>query len=87
MVRAVRKRLPDHVLIMTDYNQALSLDEAMSRGQALDSEGLAWIEEPIRHDDYAGCAKLSAALTTPVQIGENFVGSHAMESALAANAC
>jgi mandelate racemase len=86
VVRALRRRLPDNILIMTDYNQALSLDEALIRGQALDSEGLAWIEEPIRHDDYAGCAKLSSALTTPVQIGENFVGPHAMESALAANA-
>jgi mandelate racemase len=39
---------------MVDYNQALSVDEALRRGRALDGEGLAWIEEPIRHDDYRG---------------------------------
>ena len=84
-VRAVRKRVPSEIAIMTDYNQALPVDEALNRGRALDAEGLAWIEEPIRHDDYAGCAAVAQALATPIQIGENFIGMHAMESALAAN--
>jgi mandelate racemase len=84
-VRAVRKRLPSEIEVMTDYNQALSVDEALSRGRALDAEGLAWIEEPIRHDDYAGCAAIAQTLATPIQIGENFIGVHAMEAALTAN--
>jgi mandelate racemase len=84
-VRAVRKRVPGEIAIMADYNQALSVDEALNRGRTLDAEGLAWIEEPIRHDDYAGCAEIARALATPIQIGENFIGVHAMESALAAN--
>jgi mandelate racemase len=86
VARAVRKRLPDYVRLMTDYNQALSLDEAMRRGLALDREGLAWIEEPIRHDDYTGCAEIAAALSTPIQIGENFAGPRAMMDAVAAKA-
>jgi len=85
-VRAVRKRLPDGVALMTDYNQALSVAEAIRRGRALDGEGVYWIEEPIRHDDYCGCAKLARELATPVQIGENFSLSFAMEEALAAGA-
>ena len=84
-VRAVRKRVPADIAVMTDYNQVLSADEARRRGAALDGEGLAWIEEPIRHDDYRGCAAIAQALATPVQIGENFIGVHAMEAALAAN--
>ena len=84
-VRAVRKRLPNEIAIMTDYNQALSVNEALNRGRALDAEGLAWIEEPIRHDDYAGCAAITRTLATPIQIGENFIGVHAMEAALTAN--
>ena len=75
VVRAVRRRLPDNVALMVDYNQAL------------DGEGLFWIEEPTRHDDYAGCARIAAALATPVQIGENFAGPPAMAAALAAGAC
>ncbi len=86
-VRAVRKRLPDEILLMTDYNQALTVDEAIARGRLLDGEGIYWIEEPIRHDDYAGCAKLAATIETPVQIGENFSQVHDMEKALAAKAC
>src|SRR5262245_548541 len=42
--RAVRKRLPDSIELMVDFNQALTLDEALTRGKALDSEGVAWIE-------------------------------------------
>jgi mandelate racemase len=87
VVRAVRRRLPDTVALMTDYNQALTVTEAIRRGQALDREGVYWIEEPIRHDDYAGCARIAAALATPVQIGENFAGAPAMATALAADAC
>jgi mandelate racemase len=87
VVRAVRRRLPDNVALMVDYNQALTVTEAIRRGQALDGEGLFWIEEPTRHDDYAGCARIAAALATPVQIGENFAGPPAMAAALAAGAC
>lgn len=87
VVRAVRRQLPDTVALMTDYNQALTVTEAIRRGQALDGEGVYWIEEPTRHDDYAGCARIAAALATPVQIGENFAGAPAMATALAAGAC
>ena len=84
--RAVRSRLPDGVALMVDYNQALTVEEAIRRGRALDGEGVYWIEEPIRHDDFAGCAEIARALTTPVQIGENFSLPHDMERALAAQA-
>ena len=71
-VRAVRQRIGNDVALMVDYNQALSRDEAMLRGRALDAENIYWLEEPIRHDDYAGEAALARALNVPVQIGENF---------------
>ena len=57
---------------MVDYNQVLTVDEALTRGRALDQENIYWLEEPIRHDDYAGTARLARELKTPVQIGENF---------------
>jgi mandelate racemase len=85
-VRAVRRRIGDDVTLMVDYNQVLSVSEALERGRALDQENIYWLEEPIRHDDYAGCASLKQALTTPVQIGENFSLPVAMETALAAGA-
>lgn len=86
-VRAVKKRIPAAATLMSDYNQALTPAEAARRGRALDGEGLAWIEEPVRHDDYAGCAHVAREVATPIQIGENFVGPRAMAAALAARAC
>ncbi|MBR0790401.1 mandelate racemase [Bradyrhizobium manausense] len=87
VVRAVRKAVGDEVTLMCDYNQALTVTEAIRRGEMLDDEGLSWIEEPIRHDDYAGNARIADALRTPVQIGENFDSAFSMQSALAAEAC
>jgi len=81
-VRAVRSRIPSDVLLMADFNQALSVSEAIHRGRLLDGEGLVWIEEPVRADDLAGCARVAAELKTPVQIGENFSGVYQMLEAL-----
>jgi mandelate racemase len=81
-VRAVRRRIGDEVALMVDYNQALSVEEALDRGRALDREGVYWLEEPIRHDDYAGLARLAHELETPLQIGENFSLSSSMATAL-----
>src|SRR5262245_58659648 len=86
-LKAVRKRVPEDTVLMADYNQALTVTEALQRGRALDHEGLTWIEEPIRHDDYAGNATLVRELATPIQIGENFDGPYAMAEAITAHAC
>ena len=87
VTRAVRKRLPDSTELPVDYNQALTVTEAIRRGRALESEGIFWLEEPIRHDDYAGNAAIARELAVPVQIGENFNGPEAMLEALSAGAC
>jgi mandelate racemase len=84
---AVRARIGEDVAVMVDYNQALSVADALERGRALDAAGVAWLEEPIRHDDYRGCAKIARELATPVQIGENFSLPFGMEQALEAGAC
>jgi mandelate racemase len=85
-VRAVRGRIGEGVALMVDYNQALTLDQALARGHALDDENVYWLEEPIRHDDYPGAAKLARELKVPVQIGENFSLPAAMSVALDAHA-
>jgi mandelate racemase len=86
-VHAVKKRIPPGVALMVDYNQALGLDDALARGRALDRENIAWLEEPIRHDDYAGAALIARELAVPVQIGENFSLVAGMQTALNAKAC
>lgn len=81
-VRAARRSIPEHVLLMADFNQSLTVAEAIRRGTALDAEGLYWIEEPVRADDFEGCARVAAAVSTPVQIGENFSSAFEMHAAL-----
>ena len=85
-VRAVRQRIGDSMTLMVDYNQALGVADALERGRMLDDENIFWLEEPIRHDDYAGTARLARELKTPIQIGENFSLVPSMEAALAAGA-
>ena len=86
-VHAVKKRIPAGTALMVDYNQALTLDEALARGRALDRENVTWLEEPIRHDDYSGAAMLAGVLETPVQIGENFSLPAGMRAALDLKSC
>jgi len=86
-LHAVRERIPREIQVMVDYNQALTMADAIRRGLALQAEGIVWLEEPIRHDDYRGNAEIARTLDVPLQIGENFNGPEAMAEALAAGAC
>jgi mandelate racemase len=88
MLRAVRKEIGPQVTLMVDFNQALTVAEALKRGRMIDDEGgVTWIEEPVRADDFAGNARIAREITTPIQIGENFMGPEQMAQALAAGAC
>lgn len=86
VVHSVRDAVGRDILLMADYNQSLSVPEAMKRIGRLEEEQLFWIEEPTRADDYAGHAAISREAKTPIQIGENWWGPHDMSKALAANA-
>jgi mandelate racemase len=83
-VRAVRRRVQDSVRLMVDFNQALTFSDAMQYALALDDEGIYWIEEPIRHDDYRHMAQIAQVARTPIQIGENFTGLAPLAAALEA---
>ena len=82
-VRAVKKRIGDGATLMCDFNQRLTLSEGLHRARALDGEGLYWIEEPLRHDDYEGYAAIAAEVATPIQTGENLVDTFEMARAIA----
>jgi mandelate racemase len=86
-VRRVREAVGDEVTLVVDYNQGLTLGDALERCRALDAEGLAWIEEPLRYDDLDGHARLARDIATPVMLGENFYGPRAMHEAIRAQAC
>ena len=56
------------------------------RAAALEGEGLYWIEEPTRADDYSGHAQIRRDTKTPVQIGENWWGPHDAAKSIEAGA-
>jgi mandelate racemase len=85
VIRAIRGVIGDAQL-MVDYNQSLSVAEAIRRIRALDDEGLAWIEEPTLHDDFEGHAKITREAHTGIQLGENWWGPHDLAKSIAAGA-
>jgi mandelate racemase len=86
VIRAVRRAIGDDVKLMVDYNQSLSVAEAVARVRILDDEGLYWIEEPTLAEDLAGHARIAAAAKTAIQLGENWWGPLDMAKSIAANA-
>jgi mandelate racemase len=86
VVRTVRSAVGEDVDLMVDYNQVLSVPDAINRARVLDDEGIYWIEEPTRADDFGGHARISRESKTPIQLGENWWGRHDMAKSLQAQA-
>jgi mandelate racemase len=85
-IRVVREAVGSDVKLMVDFNQGLSLGDALHRCHALDDQGLYWLEEPIAYDNIAGYSQLTRELKTPIQLGENFYGPRALFQAVQAGA-
>jgi len=83
---AVRAAIGESTELMVDYNQALTVPEAIRRGLALKDLNIYWLEEQIRHNDLQGYAAVASELTTPIQLGENLDGPEAVYDAVAAKA-
>jgi mandelate racemase len=85
-IRLVREVVGPVGHIMSDFNQGLALGAALQRCHGLDDQGLYWFEEPIAYDDFAGYARLTRELNTPVMLGENFYGPRSLYAAIQAGA-
>jgi mandelate racemase len=85
-IAAVREAAGASVKLMCDFNQGLSLGDALVRCHALDDQGLYWFEEPTTYDNIPGYAQLARELKTPLQLGENFYGPRLLYQAVLAGA-
>ena len=85
-IAAVRRGAGEHARLMVDFNQGLSLGDAIRRCHALDDEGLYWFEEPTTYNNLEGYAQLARELKTPLQLGENFYGPRELYRALSMQA-
>lgn len=86
-IETVRGAIGKDIELMIDFNQGLTLAEALRRCHQIDELGLTWIEEPIVYDNLDGFARLTAELKTPIQIGENFYGPRDLHTAIQKKAC
>ena len=76
------------VQLMVDYNQSLSASEAVERVHAIEQEvALAWVEEPVLAEDFAGHAVVRSKIKSPLQTGENWWGPEDAARAVQAGIC
>lgn len=84
VLTTLRRELGDEFKIFVDYNQSLSVPEALRRCRALQDLNIGWIEEPLSKDDHLGHAAITRQLDTDIQLGENWFGPEDMMLSLRA---
>jgi L-talarate/galactarate dehydratase len=72
--RRVREAIGPDIDLMCDINQRWSVHQAIDIGRRLEDVHFYWWEDVTAHDDYAGLARVTDALATPVAGGEYVYG-------------
>ena len=86
-VAVARNAVGDGVALMLDTNCPWSVEEAIRIGRQLERYELRWLEEPVwPAEDYAGLARVRAALRTAIASGENEGTAQGFAALLAAGA-
>lgn len=83
---AVRDAVGPAYEIMVDANQAFSRAEATRRAKMLEELGVAWFEEPMPADDVLEHARLAAATSVPIAVGESLYSISQFKDYLASGA-
>jgi len=74
--RLIRAAVGPDMDLMCDINQRWRPEQAIDIGRRVEDAGIGlyWLEDVTQHDDYAGLARVAAALATPVAGGEYLWG-------------
>src|SRR3954466_7523332 len=74
--RLIREAVGPDMDLMCDINQRWRPEQAIDIGRRVEDAGvgLFWLEDVTTHDDYAGLARVNAALNTPICGGELVYG-------------
>jgi L-talarate/galactarate dehydratase len=74
--RLIREAVGPDMDLMCDINQRWRVEQAIDIGKRVEDAGvgLYWLEDVTAHDDYAGLARVAAALATPIAGGEYLYG-------------
>ena len=73
-LKIIREMIGPDMPLMLDFNQTMTAPEAIMRIKTFEDAGLdlTWIEEPVPAEDFAGYQSIRAAVSTPLQSGENW---------------
>ncbi|MBI2219082.1 MAG: mandelate racemase/muconate lactonizing enzyme family protein [Candidatus Rokubacteria bacterium] len=86
-VAVVREAVGDRVDVMLDTNCPWTVEQAIRIGRELERYDLRWLEEPVwPPEDYAGLARVRAAVSIPIATGENDMTMFGHAAILAAGA-
>jgi L-alanine-DL-glutamate epimerase-like enolase superfamily enzyme len=72
--RAIREVVGPEIRLMVDINQRWRPEQAIDIGRRLEDLHLAWLEDVTTADDFAGLARVTAALKMPITGGEYLWG-------------
>lgn len=72
IVSRVREIVGPDIRLMVDYNQSLTVPEAIRRINRLAEFDLEWVEEPVGAEDLAGHALIRKSCEVALQTGENW---------------
>jgi len=84
---AVREAVGPGFEIMTDANQAFTVDEAIRRARLYEPMDIAWFEEPMPAEDLGGHIRLCNHTTLPVAVGESIYSISHFREYLQRGAC
>jgi L-talarate/galactarate dehydratase len=68
--RRVREAIGPGIDLMCDINQRWRPEQAIDLGKRVEDVGFFWLEDVTHADDFAGLARITSALKTPIAGGE-----------------
>lgn len=66
IAEAIREAVGDDMVLMMDGQVQFSCEEALAIGDALQSLGYEWFEDPVRHNDFQSLIRLTEDLHIPI---------------------
>ena len=86
VIRAARSEAGKDLQVMVDYNQSLSVAEAIRRIQFLEDEALVWVEEPTCADDLLAMPESPPSAELPFRSAKTLWGPHGLTKSLSVGA-
>lgn len=81
-IEAARSIVGDDATLMIDLNEASTIADTVALADATRSSRLAWIEEPLRHDNISGYRRIAEKISVPLSGGESFCGVQAFRDVM-----